>query len=145
MKARLTLAVAIAVFALSCSKHSTQPILPPVVPPVGADQVEAVFPPARSTGVLYDSAIWVQFTVPVDTTTINDRTVFFKTDTQRLPATRTWDPATRRLWIGPADRLTLRKTYTVELAASIRFTDGDRKSTRLNSSHIQKSRMPSSA
>ena len=32
-----------------------------------------------------------------------------------------------------------------EIAAGIRKTSEDRKSTRLNSSHIQKSRMPSSA
>ena len=31
------------------------------------------------------------------------------------------------------------------LASSLRYTEVDRKSTRLNSSHIQKSRMPSSA
>ena len=33
----------------------------------------------------------------------------------------------------------------VRLGAAVLFEDGDRKSTRLNSSHIQKSRMPSSA
>ena len=124
MKARLPLLLAIAAFTLSCGKHTTAPIVPPIVPPVGSDRVEAVFPAARSTGVLYDSPIWVQFTVPVDTATISDRTVFFKADTQRLPATRTWDPATRRLRIVPTDRLGLRETYTIELSASIRFTDG---------------------
>ena len=39
-----------------------------------------------------------------------------------------------------------RDLYVGGLAyCSLHLTDGDRKSTRLNSSHIQKSRMPSSA
>ena len=39
----------------------------------------------------------------------------------------------------------LRGTVTVEKVAANAVMAGDRKSTRLNSSHIQKSRMPSSA
>jgi len=124
-RARRAWVVLVAAFALSCSERSSAPIVaPPVVPPSFPDRVEAVSPPARGTGTLYDSPIWVQFSVPVDTTTISDRTVFFKADTRRLPATWTWDRLTRRLRIEPADRLGLRKTYTVELSAAIRFTDG---------------------
>lgn len=110
---------------LACDKKSGAPIVgPPPPPPATPEQVAAEFPAPRSSGVPYDTAIWVEFKVPADTTTISDRTVFFKADTQRLPATRTWDPATRRLYITPASRLGLRKTYTIELTAAIRFTDG---------------------
>jgi hypothetical protein len=83
-----------------------------------------VFPEARSQSVPYDTPIWVQFSLPVDTATINERTVFFKLDTQRLAAGLAWDPATRRLRIVPVAGLLLRRTYTVELTAGIRFSDG---------------------
>lgn len=113
----------VAALALSCGRRTlAPPTAPPVVPPPA--RVEVVHPPARSVGVLYDTPIWVQFAVAVDTTTISDRTVFLKADTFRLPATLSWDPVTRRLGIAPRDRLGLRKTYTIELAATIRFTDG---------------------
>lgn len=114
----------IALFALSCGESSKTPIAgPPVVPPL-PERVEAVFPAARSQGVFYDTPIWVQFSMAVDTATINERTVFLKADTERLAAAIAWDPATRRLRITPVDRLALRRTHTVELAASIRFVDG---------------------
>lgn len=123
MRARLGLLLVVAALALSCGRRTiAPPTAPPVVPP--PPRVEAVFPPARSMGVLYDTAIWVQFAVAVDTATISDRTVFLKADTRRLPATLSWDPATRRLRIAPLDRLGLRQTYTVELASAIGFTDG---------------------
>jgi hypothetical protein len=115
--------VLVAAFTLSCGRSA---IAPPTAPPVVPlpPRVEAVFPPARSAGVLYDTAIWVQFAVAVDTASISDRTVFFKADTQRLPATLSWDPATRRLSIVPNARLGLRKTYTIELTPALRFVDG---------------------
>ena len=50
-----------------------------------------------------------------------------------LTEARTWEPGTKLL-VEHFDRLSRDK-----------LTDADRKSTRLNSSHIQKSRMPSSA
>jgi len=126
MRARLRLLPALAlVLLLACDKKSSAPIVvPPTAPPATPDQVASEFPVPRSFGVPYDTPIWVEFKVPVDTSTISDRTVFFKADTQRLPATRTYDPATRRLRITPDGRLGLRKTYTIELAAAIRFTDG---------------------
>lgn len=119
MRARLAvLLVIVAALALSCGRRT---IAPPTAPPVVPlpSRIEAVFPPARSFGVLYDTAIWVQFAVAVDTATVSDRTVFFKADTQRLPATLSWDPATRRLGIAPHARLGLRKTYTIELAHAL--------------------------
>ena len=45
--------------------------------------------------------------------------------------------------IDPAERLLLRGEEVIPLAP--KAIETDRKSTRLNSSHIQKSRMPSSA
>lgn len=119
---RATGLVIVAVLTLSCDRRAAPPTAPPVVPQ--PSRIEAVFPPARSAGVLYDTDIWVQFASAVDTATISDRTVFFKADTQRLPATLSWDPATRRLGIVPRDRLGLRKTYTVELTAALGFEDG---------------------
>ena len=45
-----------------------------------------------------------------------------------------------------SEKATGAATYKKEqLVASKRYANRDRKSTRLNSSHIQKSRMPSSA
>ena len=46
-------------------------------------------------------------------------------------------------WVDPSPKLTI--TGRLELDFEGDFTRVDRKSTRLNSSHIQKSRMPSSA
>ena len=46
-------------------------------------------------------------------------------------------------WIRLAEARSVRSYFTPGLASLI--LEGDRKSTRLNSSHIQKSRMPSSA
>lgn len=124
-RAGLALLALAAALALACGRRAGGPITGPgpILPPP-PERVEAEYPPPRSAGVLYDTPIWVQFTVPVDTATINERTVFFKADTQRLAATRTWDPATRRVVLVPASRLALRTTYTVELSAAIRFTDG---------------------
>lgn len=123
MRARRIVGLALAAaLALSCGRNVAAPVVPPVVPQ--PSRIDAVFPLARSFGVLYDTAIWVQFATPLDTATVSDRTVFFKADTQRLPATLSWDPATRRLGIAPRDRLGLRKTYTIELSAALRFEDG---------------------
>jgi hypothetical protein len=123
MRARLALLAVVVALTFSCGRRSAAPpTAPPVVPP--PPRVEAMSPPARSAGVLYDTAIWVQFDTAVDTSSVSERTVFFKADTRRLPATLTWEPATRRLRIVPHDRLGLRQTYTIELAAGLRFADG---------------------
>lgn len=112
----------VAALTLACERRVAAPTAPPVVP--HPSRIAAVFPPARGAGVFYETAIWVEFTAAVDTATISDRTVFFKADTRRLPATLSWDPAKRRLGIAPRDRLGLRKTYTIELSAALRFEDG---------------------
>jgi Big-like domain-containing protein len=119
---RAGLLVLVAALTLSCGRRASGPPTAPPVPP--PSRIEAVFPPARSMSVLYDVPIWVQFAAAVDTATISDRTVFFKTDTRRLPATLFWDPATRRLHITPLDIRRLRQTYTIELSPMIGFTDG---------------------
>ena len=111
--------------ALGCGRRAAAPLVPeppPVVPP--SARVEAVHPPARGTGVLYDTEVWVRFATALDTTTISGQTVYFKADTRRLAITLAWEPATRRLRIVPLERLALRKTYTVELTGALGFADG---------------------
>jgi len=121
---RVGMLALVVALALACERRR---VAPPTAPPGGGPppvRVEAVFPPARSAGVSYDTPVWVQFLVALDTTTVNERTVFLKADTRRLSTTLTWEPATRRLRIVPHERLALRQTYTVELAAALRFMDG---------------------
>ncbi|HKQ57133.1 MAG TPA: Ig-like domain-containing protein [Candidatus Eisenbacteria bacterium] len=110
-----------AALALACGRKVTAPIETPPTPPPAV--VEAVYPPARATLVIYDTPVWVQFALAVDTSTVNARTVFFKDETRRIPSALTWDPATRRLTIVPDEPLRLRQTYTVELSRDIRFAD----------------------
>ena len=111
-----------ALLGLACERKApAPPTAPPVVlPPL----VEAVYPPARSTGIYFLTPVWVQFAVALDTTTASDRSVFIKADTRRLPITLSWDQATRRLAITPLGGLALRQTYTVELASTLRLVDG---------------------
>ena len=107
---------------VACEKQVTEPPPPPEPgPPPGV--VQAVYPPARSTGIVYDTPVWVQFAVALDTASVNERTVFFKDETRRIASTLTWDPATRRLHIAPHEGLRLRQTYTVELTGALRFVD----------------------
>ncbi len=123
MSGRRILLTACALLALSCGRRTVAPpTAPPPTPPPA--RIEEVSPPARATGVFYETPIWVRFDRPLDPATISDRTVFFKADTRRLPATLAWEPATRRLLLTPAARLGLRQTYTVELTAALGFADG---------------------
>ena len=112
-----------AALVLACERKVTAP--PPTPPPGGPPPavVQAVFPPARSTWVIYDTEVWVQFAIPLDTTSISERTVFFKDETRRIASTLTWEAGTRRLYIAPHERLALRQTFTVELSAALRFAD----------------------
>jgi hypothetical protein len=109
---------------LACGHRPAAPTAPPGGGGPPPSFIEAVHPPARSSGVFYETEVWVQFASALDTTTVNDRTVFFKADTRRLPITITCDAVTRRLRITPRDRLGLRQTYTVELASTIRSMNG---------------------
>jgi len=89
-----------------------------------SSKVEIVFPAARSSGVLYDTDIWIQFTEPLDPATINERTVFLKLDTVRLPASLLYDASSRRLRIVPGVVLALRRTYTVEISPGVETAAG---------------------
>jgi hypothetical protein len=111
-----------ALLALACGGRRTLPVEPPPGPPPPA-AVEAVYPPARATNVIYDTPVWVQFALAVDTASVGAHTVFFKDETRRIACTLTWNPANRRLTIAPHEPLRLRQTYTVELAAALRFAD----------------------
>jgi hypothetical protein len=111
-----------ALIAGGCSKKVTAPPPAASLPPT----VEATLPPARSTGILDDTPIWVQFDRALDTTTVDTRTVFLKVDTQRLPISVNWDGATRRIVITPTSKLALFRTHTVELSPEVAAEDGTR-------------------
>jgi hypothetical protein len=86
--------------------------------------IEAVFPESRSAGVLYDTDIWVRFTEPLDPASVNERTVFFKLDTVRLPVSLTYDGATRTIHVVPLVQLALLRTYTVEITPAVETMGG---------------------
>ena len=116
----------VALFAASwlatagCGHRSEQPTAPAGMPP----QVEAVRPQARSTGVSFDTDIWVQFAEPLDSLTVTTRNVFFKLDTRRLPISVAWEAPTRRIRVTPQVALGARKTYTVELSPDLTTAAG---------------------
>lgn len=113
-----------ALVGLACGRRAAVPTSPPPGGGPPPSFIEAINPPARSSGVFYETEVWVRFAAALDTTTVNDRTVFLKADTRRLPITILWDAATRRLRIIPGERLALRQTYTVELAPTLRAMNG---------------------
>ena len=82
-------------------------------------QVMATEPVARSTGVIYDTPVSVDFNADMDAATFTTGNVFLKLDTQRVPIVLSWNPATRRLTVLPQALLQLRRTYTVELTSGI--------------------------
>jgi hypothetical protein len=105
---------------VACSKSAT-PTQPQVkLPP----SVVAVEPEARATGIWYDTDIWAEFSEPLDSTTVNEHTVFLKQDTYRLSARVRWDSATRRIVVTPLVPLPLARTLTVELDPDIATLDG---------------------
>jgi len=110
--------------ALGCDTPSTAPPPGPEPPGPAPPRVEAVHPPTRSTGVIYDTDVWVRFTIALDTTTVDARHVALMADTRRLPITLVWDASTKTLRIVPLERLELRHTYTIELTPALRFADG---------------------
>ncbi|MEO5879220.1 MAG: Ig-like domain-containing protein [Candidatus Eisenbacteria bacterium] len=93
-----------------------------MIPP--PPQVLATQPVARSSGVVYDTPISVDFSTEMDASTLTTGNVFLKLDTQRVPILLAWNATTRRLTIQPQARLQLRRTYTVELTSGIRTADG---------------------
>ena len=86
-------------------------------------------PPARSTGVVYDTPIWVDFATDMDASTLTTSNVFLKLDTQRFPITLSWDAAARRLSIVPQGELVLRRTYTVQIDSGVRTAAGGQLTT----------------
>jgi hypothetical protein len=98
----------------------------PVVPPREnlTSKVEAVFPAGRSVGVLYDTEIWVRFSEALDPATVDERTVFLKLDTVRIPTTITYDPLTRTIRLVPRVPLALLRTHTVEITPVVATADG---------------------
>lgn len=117
--ARTALALA-ALLAAGCSK--TPPSAPEPAPPV--DAVRSVTPPARATGVLYDSGIEIEFVPPIKPGSIDSTTVFMKLDTARYPVTLSYDPASHVLRIVPRFRVQLKRTYTIEITPRVLTTSG---------------------
>jgi Big-like domain-containing protein len=103
-----------------------KPLAPVAETPAGdlPPQVEAVFPAARSSGVLYDTAIWVRFLEPLDPASVTDHTVFFKLDTVRFPVALAYDAPSRTIHVTPLVTLHLLRTYTIEITSGVRTADG---------------------
>ncbi|MFI5371856.1 MAG: Ig-like domain-containing protein [Candidatus Eisenbacteria bacterium] len=114
------LAVAVALIGGGCAKHESA-MLPTAPGPV---HVLAVWPTPRSTGVLEQAQVWAAFDTTLDPATVDDRHVFLKLDTQRVPIRVTWDGTTHRVLIQPLVPMTHSRTHTVELAPTIRTADG---------------------
>jgi hypothetical protein len=109
---------------LGCGSPATAPSPGPEPPGPTPARIEAVYPPPRSTGVIYDTRPWVRFAMALDTTTVDARHVALMADTRRLAIALVWEPSTKTLHIVPLERLELRHTYTIELTPSLRFADG---------------------
>ena len=126
MSGRVVVGAALLVLlAAGCSKRGEVLAPPPAgTPPSHLSEVDEVFPLARSTGVPYDTDIWVRFREPLDPATVNERTVFFKHDTVRLPVTLVYDGPTRTLRLFPQLTLALLRTYTVEITGGVRTAAG---------------------
>ena len=116
------LAACAVALASACSKRASDTTAPPSssLPP----QVTATHPPARSTGVLYDTEIWVQFDRALDPATVSATTVFLKLDSRRIASTVRYEDITRRIVVVPQVVLDLQKTYTVEISPAVKSYDG---------------------
>jgi hypothetical protein len=121
-RALRALAPAILLLA-GCGHEAKRPTEPAPAPP---SIVVAQYPGARSSGVFYDTQIWVQFAVPLDPASINERTVFLRVDVRYYPVTVTWDASALRIRLQPRTSIILRETYTVELSPEIRTPTGER-------------------
>ena len=113
----------LSLIASGCSKQVAAPteVRRVSVPPM----VIATQPPARSTGVLYDTDIWVQFDRSLEPSTVSALTVFLKQDSRRLSAAITYDGLSRRIVVRPNVVLNLQTTYTVEMSPRVRAAGGD--------------------
>lgn len=120
----------LALLAAGCGSKSKSPTGPPSS--ALGPEVVAVSPPARSSGVLYDTPIWVEFDRALDPRSVVATNIFFKIDAQRLPITLTYDTTAHRVRVIPATTLNLLQTYTVELSPNLRAADG----TKLGSGYF---------
>src|SRR4029079_3708675 len=98
------------------------PVAKPAVP--APPEVVGTMPVARSTGVPYDTPIWLDFGAERDASTMTASNVFLKLDTQRVTIVTSWDAVTRRLRITPTVSLALRRTYTVEIGPGMKTAEG---------------------
>ncbi len=105
----------------SCGQHATEPTPTPTAAPAS---LVATQPPARSTGVLYDTDIWGQFDQPLDPRTVSTQSVFLKLDGQRIACTIGYEAITRRVTLRPTPTLELQRTYTVEFTPSVHTAVG---------------------
>ena len=121
---RLLIAIALlAALLAGCGKNATEPPaqsggggLPP--------SLKATQPVARATRVPYDGEIWGEFDRPLDSRTVNTRSVFLKLDGQRISITVGYDGQARRVFIRPVAPLALQRTYTAEFSPTVTGTDG---------------------
>ena len=102
--------------AAGCGKGTQPPFAPAPSP---ASQIVAVFPVARSTGIDYETGIWVRFSEPLDPASVNERTVFLKLDTVRIPVELTYDGLSRTIHLKTLRRLELVRTYPVEITRGV--------------------------
>ena len=107
--------------AAGCGGGDSVAPQPPVPPP---PQITQVYPAARSTRVDDRTEIWAAFAEPLDSTTVNETTVFLKIDALRVPVDVRWESATQRIVITPHDRLGLFRTHTVRLSNGLHTAQG---------------------
>jgi len=110
-----------------CGSDAKPVVAPPVDTAPQGDlppEIETVHPAARSTGIFYDTEIWMRFAEPLDPATVNERTVFLKLDTVRIPVTLAYDATTRTLRLAPRTLLALLRTYTVEITREVETAAG---------------------
>ncbi len=113
--------LALGILALGgCGKDATAPLAPVVMPP----EIVEVFPPARSTGIPYETTIRVRFKTPIVPTSANPTTVFLKIDTRRIPISFSFSDSNRVVTLRPQRDLDLRRTHTVEITTKVKTTEG---------------------
>lgn len=93
---------------------------PPALPP----EISAVSPPDRSLRLVGEPSIWVRFALPMDSTSLNARTVFLLHDTNRIPMHLAWAPDSLTLHLQPLAALRLGWTYTIQLRPGVRSASG---------------------
>jgi hypothetical protein len=119
--ARLAVAALVLLGPVRCSPKKTAATAPDTrLPP----QIASTHPAARSRDVPVETEIWAEFAEPLDSLTVDARNVALKLDTQFIPATVTWEAATRRIRVRPSVELFISRTYTVRLEAGLATAEG---------------------